>query len=349
MSRYDLTADELAELLADLPRYRTVQLWEGLYRRFAEPAELHELPGALRERLSSLPALAPALRVETELTADAGDTLKWLLSLADGGRIEAVLMHHPRRSTVCVSSQAGCAMACSFCATGDAGFARQLSAGEIVEQVVLAARAARRAGRRLDHVVFMGMGEPFANFENVWRAIERIIDDVGIAARHITVSTVGVVPGIRRLTASSRQVNLAVSLHAANDSLRDRLVPLNRRYPIGELVAACADYVATTHRRVSFEWALIDGVNDSDGDAVELAILAHEVQAHVNLIPLNPTAAGIGRGLRAPPRTRVLAFQARLRQSGVNATVRRTRGRAIDAACGQLATIRGGYARASAR
>ena len=261
MSRYDLDRDGIAALLADLPRFRTGQLWEGLYSQLADPAELQVLPASLRERLATEPALAEALGVERELTADAGTTIKWLLSLARGGRIEAVLMHHPRHSTVCVSAQAGCAMACSFCATGDAGFTRQLSTGEIVEQVVLAARAARRVARRLDHVVFMGMGEPFANFDNVWRAVERIIDDLGIAARHVTLSTVGVVPGIRRLAESPRQVNLAVSLHAANDALRDELVPLNHQYPLGQLLGACADYVAATHRRISFEWALIAGVN----------------------------------------------------------------------------------------
>ena len=337
MSRYDLDRDGIAALLADLPRFRTGQLWEGLYSQLADPAELQVLPASLRERLATEPARAEALGVERELTADAGTTIKWLLSLARGGRIEAVLMHHPRRSTVCVSSQAGCAMACSFCATGDAGFTRQLSTGEIVEQVVLAARAARRVARRLDHVVFMGMGEPFANFDNVWRAVERIIDDLGIAARHVTLSTVGVVPGIRRLAESPRQVNLAVSLHAANDALRDELVPLNHQYPLGQLLGACADYVAATHRRISFEWALIAGVNDSDDDADELATLAAGLRAHVNLIPLNPTPGGIARQLAGSPRTRVLAFQARLGRRGVNATVRRTRGRAIAAACGQLA------------
>ncbi|MFZ0059360.1 MAG: 23S rRNA (adenine(2503)-C(2))-methyltransferase RlmN [Acidimicrobiales bacterium] len=340
MSRYDLDRDEIAELLADLPRYRAVQLWEGLYRGLADPTELRVLPQALRERLSSTPAFAPALSVEHELVADAGTTLKWLLALADGNTIEAVLMHNPRHSTACVSSQAGCAMACTFCATGDAGFVRQLSTGEIVEQVVLAARAARHAGRRLDHVVFMGMGEPLANFARVWRAIERIIDDLGIAARHVTVSTVGVIPGIRHLAESPRQVNLAVSLHAANNALRDRLVPLNRRYPLHELLAACADYVGATHRRISFEWALIDGVNDTDADADELALVAHEVRAHVNLIPLNPTPGGTAHGLTGSPPARVRAFQGRLGEKAVNATVRRTRGRSIDAACGQLAAVR---------
>jgi 23S rRNA (adenine2503-C2)-methyltransferase len=335
MSRYDLSRSEIAELLADEPRYRADQLWDGLYRGLAEPGELRVLPRALRERLLGESALAPGLRIVHELAADGGTTRKWLLALGDGTAIEAVLMHHPRRSTVCVSSQAGCAMACTFCATGDAGFARHLSTGEIVEQVVLAGRAARAAGRRLDHVVFMGMGEPLANYDHVWRAIERIVDDIGIAARHV-----GVVPGIRKLTEAKRQVNLAVSLHAANDALRDSLVPLNRRYPLDELVRACRDYVEATHRRISLEWALICDVNDSDDDADELSGIALALRAHVNLIPLNPTPGGMARGLAGSPRTRVLSFQHRLDANGVNATVRRTRGRTIDAACGQLAALR---------
>ena len=340
MSRYDLSRAEIAGLLADEPRYRADQLWDGLYRGLAEPGELRVLPGVLRERLMGESALASGLHNVRELSADGGTTSKWLLGLGDGAAIETVLLHHPRHSTVCVSSQAGCAMACTFCATGDAGFARHLSTGEIVEQVVLAGRAARAAGRRLDHVVFMGMGEPLANYDHVWRAIERIVDDIGIAARHVTVSTVGVVPGIRKLTKAKRQVNLAVSLHAANDTLRDSLVPLNHRYPLDELIGACRDYIEATHRRISLEWALIDGVNDSDDDADELSGIALALRAHVNLIPLNPTPGGMTRGLAGSPRARVLSFQHRLDANGVNATVRRTRGRTIDAACGQLAALR---------
>src|SRR5436189_2602349 len=198
-------------------------------------------------------------------------------------------MHYRQRSTVCVSTQAGCAMACGFCATGQAGFERHLTTGEIVEQVTRAARAAADTGRRLSNVVFMGMGEPLANYERVWGAVERLHDDVGLSARHLTISTVGIVPGIRRLAAEPLPVNLAVSLHAANDRLRDELVPINRRYPLAELRAACADYLRAKGRRLSFEWALIDGVNDRPDDADELAAIARPLGAHVNLIPLNPT------------------------------------------------------------
>ncbi len=337
MSRYDVTREDLDRILCTEPRYRVDQLWDALYHRFEEPGDVGTLPRALRARLGAEPALAPALRIEAERQADRGETVKWVVALGDGARVETVLMHHPRHSTACVSSQAGCAMACSFCATGQAGYTRQLTAGEIVEQVVLAARAARTSGRRLDHVVFMGMGEPFANYDNVLAAVRRIVHDVGIGARRVTISTVGVVPGIRRLSVEPLQVNLAVSLHAANDELRTSLVPLGRRYPLEALTTACADYVAATHRRLSFEWALIDAVNDTRRDADELAALALALRAHVNLIPLNPTAGGLDIGLAGTPPDGVRAFRDRLASHGVNVTVRRTRGRSIDAACGQLA------------
>jgi 23S rRNA (adenine2503-C2)-methyltransferase len=248
-------------------------------------------------------------------------------------------MHHEHHSTVCVSSQAGCAMACSFCATGEAGYRRHLTTGEILEQVVRAGRAARAGGRRLDHVVFMGMGEPFANFDRVWAATERIVGDLDLAARHVTISTVGVVPKIRLLATKALQVNLAVSLHAGNDTLRNELVPLNRRYPIATLVAALEDYAAATNRRISFEWALMNGVNDTVRDAAELTAIARHLHAHVNVIPLNPTLGGTARGLCGSPPARVRAFRDELRANGVNVTVRRTRGREINAACGQLATL----------
>ncbi len=337
MSRYELSRTELAPLLTGAPSYRVDQLWDGLYRQLVEPEQVTALPRDLRARLGSEPLLAPALHVEAVRHADDGETVKWAVGLADGSRVETVLMHHPRHSTACVSSQAGCAMACSFCATGQAGYTRQLTVGEIVEQVVLAARAARDAGRRLDHVVFMGMGEPLANYERVLASVRRIVGDIGIGARRVTISTVGVVPGIRRLAAEPLQVNLAVSLHAANDRLRNDLVPLGRRYPIAALMDACADYVAATHRRVSFEWALIRSVNDRDADADELARLARALGAHVNLIPLNPTPGALDLGLVGTDAGGVRAFRARLERHGVNVTVRRTRGRAIDAACGQLA------------
>jgi 23S rRNA (adenine2503-C2)-methyltransferase len=223
-------------------------------------------------------------------------------------------------------------MGCGFCATGQAGFSRHLSCGEIVEQVMVAIRTARP--RRVSNVVFMGMGEPMANYDRMWAAAVRLHDDLGFSARHLTVSTVGVVPGIRRLAGEALPVNLAVSLHAANDRLRDELVPVNRQWPLEALHDACRHYLAAKGRRLSLEWALIDGVNDRPGDANELARFALPLAAHVNLIPLNPTP---GYSALGTPPHRVRAFRARLRDLGVNATIRQNRGTDIAAACGQLA------------
>ena len=333
-TRYDLTRPELATALAGEPAYRVQQVWTGLYKQLKAPAELSTLPRALRQRLDH--ELPEALTPVEARRSDGGDTVKYLWQLDGGARIETVLMLYPDRATVCVSTQAGCAMACGFCATGQAGFERQLGVGEIVEQVVRAARDAAGQGRRVSNVVFMGMGEPFANYDNVWGAVTRLHGDLGLSARHLTVSTVGVVPGIRRLAGEALPVNLAVSLHAANDALRDELVPLNRRYPLDALMDACGAYLEARNRRLSFEWAMIDGVNDRASDAAELAArcLALRLPAHVNLIPLNPTP---GYGVPGTPPGAVRAFRDRLEELGVNATVRANRGTEIDAACGQLA------------
>ena len=327
---YDVSADELAALLDGQPAYRARQVWDGLHRRALRPAEMSDLPLGLRAELDEL--LPAALSEVERHTTDGGGTIKWLFGLHDGRRVETVLMAYPGRVTVCVSTQAGCAMGCAFCATGQAGFDRQLTAGEIVEQVVAAVRAARP--RRVSNVVFMGMGEPLANYERTWAAVERIHGDVGISARHLTVSTVGLVPGIRRLAAEPLPVNLAVSLHAANDALRDRLVPINRRYPLGELAEACAAYVGATGRRLSIEWAMIDGTNDRPSDMAELARFARPLGAHVNLIPLNATP---GYPVRGSPPLRVAGARQELERLGVRTTIRSTRGAEIDAACGQLA------------
>jgi 23S rRNA (adenine2503-C2)-methyltransferase len=334
LSLYEPSRDELAELLAGEPRYRVDQIWQGLYQQYSTPAEMTNLPKNLRAKLAE--NLTPALHVVARKISDGGDTVKYLWELHDGTRIETVLMLYPDRVTVCVSSQVGCAMGCGFCATGQAGFTRHLSVGEIIEQVAIAAREARNMDRRLGNVVFMGMGEPLANETVVWDAVERLHTDVGLSARKLTISTVGLVPGIRRLTERPLPVNLAVSLHAANDRLRDELVPINKRYPIDELMAACGDYLAVKGRRLSFEWAMIDGVNDRTSDAAELAKLCRRFRlpAHVNLIPLNPTP---GYPTIGSPLQRVHAFRDTLESFNVNATVRRNRGTDIDAACGQLA------------
>ena len=327
---YDLTPDQLLQLLEGEPAYRSRQVWDGLHARVQRPDEMTELPATLRASLEA--ALPPALHEVSRRSTDVGQTTKWLWALHDGARVETVLMHYRDRVTVCVSTQAGCAMACQFCATGQAGFQRHLSEGEIVEQVAVAMRAARP--RRLSNVVFMGMGEPLANYERVWSAVVRLNGSMGLSARHLTISTVGLVPGIRRLAAATLPVNLAVSLHAANDALRDDLVPINRRYPLGVLAEACAEYVAVTGRRLSIEWALIDDVNDRGSDASELAVFARPLGAHVNLIPLNPTP---GYPVVGSPAARVRQFRDQLTALGVNTTIRATRGAEIDAACGQLA------------
>ena len=325
----DLTVADLAGLLPGEPAFRARQVWRGLHQGLG-PDEMTDLPLALRRRLAE--ELPVGLAAGHRSVSEDGGTVKWLFVLDDGAAVETVLMHYPDRATVCVSSQAGCAMACGFCATGQAGFRRHLTVGEIVEQVVQARRAA--LPRRLSNVVFMGMGEPLANYGPTWAAVERLHDELGLSARHLTVSTVGLVPGIRRLAGERLPVNLAVSLHAANDALRDELVPVNRRWPLPVLMGACRDWVAAKGRRLSFEWALIDGTNDRPSDAGELAALARPLAAHVNLIPLNPTP---GYPTRGTPPAGVRAFRDRLRSLGVNATVRRNRGTDIDAACGQLA------------
>ncbi|MEY4338367.1 MAG: ribosomal large subunit methyltransferase [Actinomycetota bacterium] len=333
-SLYTPDREELAELLQGEPRYRLDQVWDGLYTQLAAPADISNVPKALRQRLAD--ELPTALTEVVRRVSDGGDTVKYLWELHDGSRVETVLMLYPDRVTVCVSSQAGCAMACGFCATGQAGFTRHLTVGEIVEQVVVAGREARAMGRRLANVVFMGMGEPMANEAAVWAAVERFHGAIGMSARHLTISTVGLVPGIRTLATRPLPVNLAVSLHAANDRLRDELVPINKRYPLDVLMAACADYLAVKGRRISFEWALIADVNDRAADANELSALCRRfhLPAHVNLIPLNPTPGYPTVG--STPK-KVYEFRDRLEALGVNATVRRNRGTDIDAACGQLA------------
>ena len=328
-SPWTLSKQEWGQLLEGEPGYRLDQLWHGLYHEGLQPSEVTTLPRALRQRL--VDTVAPALSLATSQTSSDDETIKWLWSMADGVGIETVLMHYRDRSTVCVSSQAGCAMACGFCATGQGGYQRNLSVGEILEQVITAKGQSNQ--QRLSNVVFMGMGEPFANYDRVLVAVRRIIDEIGIGARHITISTIGLVPQILRFAEEDLQVGLAVSLHAANDEKRSELIPVNRRHPIGELVAACEAYRERSGRRVTFEWAMIDGVNDKPEDAAELAGLVKQSKAHVNLIPLNPTP---GWPTVGSPVERVRSFRQQLQDHGVNVTIRANRGTDIDAACGQL-------------
>ena len=333
-TRYGATREDIAVLLAswDLPAYRVAQLYDGLWEQRKPLDDLTALPKDLRARLAD--ALPLALELVTMQTSEDEKTVKWLWQAAGGAQVETVLMINPERATVCVSSQAGCAMGCTFCATGQAGFERHLDAAEIVEQVV---RAQHITAVRVSHVVFMGMGEPLANVDPVLASLERLHDDFGLSARHLTVSTVGVVPGMRRLAQHRLPVTLAVSLHAADDDLRATLVPLNRRYPIDSVLDAAREYAAIKGRRVTFEYACIAGVNDLPDHADLLAgrLIGLRGGAHVNLIPLNPTGAFEGQ---APDRARINRFAARLAAAGVTVTVRRNRGIDIDAACGQLRT-----------
>ncbi len=333
----ELTREELQTLVAGWgePGYRADQIWRWLYRRFAAaPEEMTDLPKLLRARLVEETYVDPLSPLVT-LDSTDGQTRKILFGLPDGPQIEAVLMRYERRRTLCISMQAGCAMGCPFCATGQGGFARNLSAGEIVAQVLYYARLLAAENQRVTNVVLMGMGEPLANYAATWAAIRRLNDPAGfgLGARAITLSTVGLVPAIRRMSHEPEQIGLAVSLHASTDELRNQLVPINRRYPLAPLMQACRDYVNTAHRRVTFEYALMEGVNDSDEQAGQLADLIGGLLTHVNLIPLNPTADSPYRG---SSNVRVQAFQKVLAGRGISATVRLRRGIDIQAGCGQL-------------
>ena len=344
----DMSVDDLAALMKDWgqPAYRAKQIYEHVYVNLADsPDAMSNLPLALRGRLSQERPLG-SLELARVQTGDKGKTHKALFRLPEDAPVDSVLMIYEDRATVCVSTQSGCAMKCSFCATGQLGFTRNLTAGQMVEQVLWAAREVRNAGsevKALSNVVFMGMGEPFNNYDNWWAAVQRLHDPVGfdMGARNFTVSTVGVVPGIRRLAQEKMEVNLAVSLHAANDDLRTRLVPANKKYPIPAILEAVRDYIQATRRRVSFEYVLLQGVNDSPDHALELAKLCRgaadkgpPLLCHVNLIPWNPVP---GAPLGPSDRKRVLAFQQVLEAYKVACTVRVQRGVDIAAACGQLA------------
>lgn len=367
----DLSRDELRDqvLAWGQPAYRADQLYQWLYQQAAvDPAEMSNLPASLRARLvdeAQIELLSPA----AESVSRDGHTTKTLFRLPDGQLIETVLMRYDRRNTVCISSQAGCAMGCTFCATAQMGLQRNLTPGEIVAQVLYFERWLRQQGdeekhgaarkgkasapadsglrgtgyaspitdhrSRISNVVVMGMGEPLANYANLWRALRMLTDPAGVnlGARKITVSTVGLVPGIDRFAEEDLQVNLAVSLHAPNDALRATLTPINQRYPIAELLAACRRYVARTHRRISFEYAMMRGINDSPALAEELAALLQGLLCHVNLIPLNPV---LGSPFQPSRREDVDAFVAILQARGIPTTLRVRRGIDINAGCGQL-------------
>ncbi|WP_407687403.1 dual-specificity RNA methyltransferase RlmN [Mycobacterium sp. HUMS_1102779] len=340
-------ASVIAEL--GLPAFRSKQLGHQYYGRLiADPHQMTDLPAAVRELVAE--AMFPTLlTAATDVTCDAGQTRKTLWRATDGTTVESVLMRYPQRNTVCISSQAGCGMACPFCATGQGGLRRNLSTAEILEQVRAAAAALRDdfgpAAQRLSNVVFMGMGEPLANYARVLPAVQRITAPAphgfGISARSVTVSTVGLVPAIRKLADERLGVTLALSLHAPDDELRDTLVPVNTRWKVGEALAAARYYADVTGRRVSIEYALIRDVNDQAWRADLLGKRLHRALGplvHVNLIPLNPTP---GSEWDASPKPVEREFVRRVRAQGVSCTVRDTRGREISAACGQLAAAGG--------
>ncbi|GAA1411372.1 23S rRNA (adenine(2503)-C(2))-methyltransferase RlmN [Catellatospora coxensis] len=323
--------------------FRATQLSTHYFGRLErDPAGMTDIPAAARERLSEqlLPKLLTPVR---ELACDDGATRKALWRLHDGSMVESVLMGYGDRVTVCISSQAGCGMACPFCATGQAGLTRNLSTAEIVDQVVYLAGVAQSGvmggePRRLSNVVFMGMGEPLANYNRVIAAVRRLTspapEGLGLSQRHVTVSTVGLVPAMRKLAEEDLSVTLALSLHAPDDDLRDELVPVNQRWKVAEVLDAAWAYAARTGRRVSIEYAMIRDVNDQPWRADLLGRLLAGRLAHVNLIPLNPTP---GSKWDASPKPVEREFVRRLRAAGVATTVRDTRGREIDGACGQLA------------
>jgi 23S rRNA (adenine2503-C2)-methyltransferase len=336
---YDIDFPELAEIVKswNQPVFRANQIWTGLYKNFwHSPDEFTNLPKTLREQLAGtfrFDFLTPTL----SLDSSDGLTRKTLFKLQDGRQIEAVLMRYDRRRTLCISTQVGCAMGCTFCATGQMGFTRNLSSGEIVAQVMYYARLLHADADVVTNIVVMGMGEPFHNYDNTLAAIDRLNnpDGYNFGARRFTISTSGLTPAIRRFAAEKRQVNLAVSLHAAEDSLRSSMMPVNKKYDLQDLISACREYVEITGRRITFEWALIHGINDTPEEAQKLAGLLKGLLCHVNAIPLNPTTGYAGK---ATTRERAEDFKHVLEQNGIPCTIRMRRGIDIQAGCGQLAS-----------
>jgi 23S rRNA (adenine2503-C2)-methyltransferase len=334
---YDLSFDDLTAILGswEQPRYRAEQIWQGLYHEYyGSWDEFSSLPKELRGRLANEIDLT-GLRPAGQLSSSDHKTQKAVFALKDGLQIETVLMNYTRRRTLCISSQVGCAMGCVFCATGQMGFRRHLSSGEIVAQVMHFARGLKAQGDKLTNIVVMGMGEPFHNYDNTMAAIDRLNDPTGFSfgARRFTISTVGLVPMIRRFADEKRQVNLAISLHAADDRTRTNMLPVNKRYAIDQLLDACRYYIAQTGRRISFEWALIEGVNDTPEQARALSARLAGLLCHVNAIPLNPTKGYLQKA-SSPDRARL--FKEELERHGIACTVRLRRGIDIAAGCGQL-------------
>jgi 23S rRNA (adenine2503-C2)-methyltransferase len=330
----DLDPDQIAERL-DLKPYQGRQIFEWLHRRrIFDFAAMTNLSKDLRRRLEETCVASQLKPVNQFESSMSRGTRKVLFRLRDGETIESVLIRDRKRTTICLSTQVGCPLSCSFCATGLEGYVRNCSAGEIVEQALhLVANEDLRG--RTPNLVYMGMGEPFLNYDATVQSIRLLMssDGLGVGARRITVSTVGHIPGIERFGLESWQVRLSVSLHAANNKLRSRLVPMNRKYPLAELMKALHDYVATTGRQITIEWVLLDGVNDRPSDAMELAKLVSDLKCSVNLIPYNPVE---GVRFAAPSWQQSRGFLQHLTEQGINATLRTERGGDINAACGQL-------------
>lgn len=340
---YDQTSESLQAVLRELgqPAFRLKQLEEGLYQhRYLNFGEFTTLPKSLLEALEERFVLFP-LEVKQEIISRDKRTEKFLFKLPDDNYIETVLMHYEGRHTVCISTQVGCPMGCVFCATGQMGYTRNLSAGEILSQIIFCMRRLQASDTDLTNVVYMGMGEPFLNYDEVMSSIARLTDQKGLnfGARRITISTVGILPRIRQFTEAKSQVNLALSLHASNDALRSTLVPSNEFYPLNALIEASKKYTDYTHRRVLIEYALIDGVNDTIAHADELATLLQGMLCLVNLIALNPSG---DCDLKGSPREKVEAFRDRLMKRSIQTTIRLKRGIEINAGCGQLATTQKG-------
>lgn len=352
MQIYDLDLPALTALLQkwNEPAYRAKQIWQGLYQHlYNSPGQFTNLPNPLRAKFEEQVTFSP-FKVKTFLDSSDGFTRKTLFELPDGNLIESVLMRYgdpaddnsstskraSTRNTLCISTQAGCAMGCVFCATGQLGFKRHLSSGEIVAQVMHYAHMLKAESKTVTNIVFMGMGEPFHNYENMMAAVDRLNDADGFnfGARRMTISTVGLAPQIRRFADEHRQVNLAISLHAADDNERLAIMPVNKRYKIADVIDACKYYIEQTHRRVTFEWALISGVNDTPEVARKLGARLKGLLCHVNAIPLNPTKGYEGQ---ATDRQRAAIFKETLEQAGVPCTIRMRRGIDIQAGCGQLA------------
>ena len=335
---YDIDLPDLNEQLStwNVPTFRSLQIWQGLYKQLWNTTEQFTmLPQSFRLQLAETYDFTH-LQVMEDLQSTDGETHKILFQLPDGHPVEAVWMGYEKRNTLCISTQSGCAMGCVFCATGQMGFRRNLSSGEIVEQVMFYARRLAQAGKQVTNIVVMGMGEPFLNYEATLAAIDRLNapDGFNLGTRRFTISTVGLVPFIRRFSNEHRQINLAVSLHAAEDELRTPLLPINRKYNLDELFDACREYVMKTNRRITFEYALIGGVNDTPEHARQLGRRISGLLCHVNIIQLNPTRGYPGK---ASSREHARSFQFELQKLNIPCTIRLRRGIDIHAGCGQLA------------